>query len=141
MPRTLAAAAALFLVLAPGATLAARIVVTVDGLRSDKGNVYVALFGHADGFPDGAAAIQHREVKASLAPITVTFEAPAGRYALGAYHDENGNGRLDTNLLGYPVEGYALSNGIRAVLWRPRFADAAFAVGDGGIAVTLHIKY
>ena len=30
--------------------------------------------------------------------------------------DENNNNRLDTDFIGYPIEGYALSNGIRAVI-------------------------
>jgi len=144
MSRALPAAAlllALALALAPGGALAAQIVVTVDGLHSDKGNLYVALFARAEGFPDGDLAAQHLKVKAAREPITVTFEAPPGRYAVGAYHDENGNGKLDTNFIGYPIEGYALSNGVRAVLSRPRFADAAFAVGDGETKVTLHIQY
>jgi uncharacterized protein (DUF2141 family) len=52
-----------------------------------------------------------------------------GTHAVGAYHDENNNSRLDTDFIGYPIEGYALSNGIRAVISRPQFSDAAFAVG------------
>ena len=64
-----------------------------------------------------------------------------GIYAVGAYHDENNNNRLDTDFIGYPTEGYALSNGIRAVISRPRFIDAAFAVGDEDAHVTLRIKY
>ena len=40
------------------------------------------------------------------------------------------NSRLDTDFIGYPTEGYALSNGIRPVISRPRFSDAAFAVDD-----------
>jgi uncharacterized protein (DUF2141 family) len=67
-----------------------------------------------------------------LAPVT---------YAVGAYHDENNNSRLDTDFIGYSTEGYALSNGIRAVMSRPRFSDVAFAVGDEDAHVTLRIKY
>ncbi len=64
-----------------------------------------------------------------------------GNYAVGAYYDENNNSRLDSDFIGYPAEGYALSNGIRAVISRPRFVDAAFAVGGEGAQVTLSIKY
>ena len=46
-----------------------------------------------------------------------------GTYAVGAYHEENNNSRLDTDFIGYPTEGYALSNGIRAVMSHPRFSD------------------
>ncbi len=57
-------------------------------------------------------------------------------------HDENSNGKLDTNVFGWPIEGYALSNGIRAVVVAAALsADAAFAVGEGETKVTLHIQY
>jgi uncharacterized protein (DUF2141 family) len=81
-------------------------------------------------------------VKASTAPITVVFDAlRPGTYAVGAYHDENGNGKFDTNFIGYPIEGYALSNGIRAIISRPRFTDASFMVPEGDRQVRLHIEY
>ncbi len=133
----------LFLLLAggAGAAHAAHIVVTIDGMHSAKGNLYVALFSRAEQFPDGDYSDQHVVVPASTKPVTVSFDAPAGTYAVGAYHDENANHRLDTNFIGYPTEGYALSNGIRAVISRPRFMEASFSVGPDGRAVTLHIAY
>ncbi|HUK59622.1 MAG TPA: DUF2141 domain-containing protein [Stellaceae bacterium] len=141
LPRALLATAAVCVALGAGTAHAAKIVVTIDGLHSAKGDLYVALFSRADEFPDGDHSDQHVKLKASLAPITVTFDALRGRYAVGAYHDENANGKLDTNFIGYPTEGYALSNGIRAVVSRPRFTDAAFLVGEGATKVALHIKY
>ena len=63
---------------------AARLVVTIDGLRSGTGDVYVALYSRPDQFPDGDYSDQHQN----------------RHYALGAYHDENANGKLDTNLIG-----------------------------------------
>jgi len=135
--------AAVALVLLSGAQAeAARIVVTIDGVHSAKGNVVVALYSKPDQFPDGDYSDQHTKVKADTAPITVVFDhLRPGLYAVGAYHDENGNDRFDTNFIGYPIEGYALSNGIRAIISRPRFADAAFLVPDGEKQVTLHIRY
>jgi len=133
---------ALALLLSAGHARAARIVVTIDGIRSAKGDIFVALFNQATGFPDGDFSIAHAKEKASAGAVTVTFEnVVPGTYAVGAYHDENGNGRLDTNLIGYPIEGYALSNGIRAVIARPRFVDASFALREESKQVTLHIKY
>jgi uncharacterized protein (DUF2141 family) len=130
------------LVLAAGHAQAARLVVTIQNVHSDKGNLYVALFSKPDEFPDGDYADRHLKLKASKHPITVVFDHLApGSYAVGAYHDENANGRLDTNFIGYPTEGYALSNGIRAVISRPRFVDAAVPVGDSGTKVALRIGY
>ena len=55
--------------------------------------------------------------------------------------DENANDHLDTNVLGLPTEGYALSNGVRPVMSKPTFQQAAFTVGSGDKPVALHIRY
>jgi uncharacterized protein (DUF2141 family) len=133
----------LALVLAgPAAARAATLTVEITGVRSTGGAVYVALFSKPDGFPDGDYSDRYAIVPARTEPITVLFENLApGRYAVGAYHDENGNHRLDTNWIGYPTEGYALSNGVRAVFSRPRFAAASFPVAEAGTRVRLRIVY
>jgi uncharacterized protein (DUF2141 family) len=125
-----------------GQAQAARLIVTIEGIRNADGYLYVALFSKPDGFPDGNYSAQHMKLKATAETLTVVFDdLVPGIYAVGAYHDENDNGRLDTSLIGYPKEGYALSNGIRAAISRPRFIDAAFAVGGEGANVSLRIKY
>ncbi len=125
-----------------GPASAARIIVTIDGLHSANGNVFVGLYASPNKFLHGNECDAFKKVRASAGPITVAFDnLPPGTYAVGAYHDENGNGDLDTNLLGLPIEGYALSNGVRAILAPPRFTDAAFTVGGGDKPIALHIRY
>jgi len=129
-------------VFAAGEASAARIVVTITGLKSNEGGVYVGLYATPSKFLNGAQVDVMKKVRASTAPITVAFDnLPAGTYAVGAYHDENYNDHLDTNLLGLPTEGYALSNGVRAVTSKPTFQQAAFTVGNDGAAVLLQIRY
>jgi uncharacterized protein (DUF2141 family) len=121
---------------------AARISVTISGLHSAQGNVFVGLYATPSKFLNGTQNDAMRRVPASTGPITVVFDnLPPGTYAVGAYHDENGNDHLDTNFLGLPEEGYALSNGVRAVTSKPTFQQAAFTVGDQGAAIALHIRY
>ena len=135
-----AIAAALILIAGPAS--AARIIVTIDGLHSAQGTVFVGLYATPSKFLNGNQSDAIRKVRASTAPITVSFDnLPPGTYAVGAYHDENGNDHLDTNLLGLPVEGYALSNGVRAVMSKPTFQQAAFTLGTGDKPVGLHIRY
>ena len=129
-------------VFAVGEASAARIVVTITGLKSNEGGVYVGLYATPSKFLNGAQVDVMKKVRASTAPITVAFDnLPAGTYAVGAYHDENYNDHLDTNRLGLPTEGYALSNGVRAITSKPTFQQAAFTVGNAGAAVTLQIRY
>lgn len=121
---------------------AARIAVTITGLKSNEGGVYIGLYATPSKFLNGSQVDVMRKVRASTAPITVVFDnLRPGTYAVGAYHDENNNDHLDTNLIGLPTEGYALSNGVRAVMAKPTFQQAAFTVDDTGAAVTLQIRY
>lgn len=54
-------------------------------------------------------------------------------------HDENGNGKLDTNRVGMPIGGYGFSNNPR-VMRRATFDEAAFAVDDHGTVIELHLR-
>jgi uncharacterized protein (DUF2141 family) len=140
--RVLFFALAIALIFMAGQASAARIIVTIDGLKSAQGNVFVGLYASPAKFLQGNLSDAQRKVRASPGPITVTFDnLQPGTYAVGAFHDENGNDHLDTNLLGLPIEGYALSNGVRAVMAKPTFQQAAFTVGAGDKPVSLHIRY
>jgi uncharacterized protein (DUF2141 family) len=129
-------------VLSSSPAFAARLSVTVSGLRSAAGGVYIGLYATPSKFLNGTQVDAMRKVRASAGPITVTFDnLPPGVYAVGAYHDENNNDHLDTDLIGLPSEGYALSNGVRAVMSKPTFQQAAFSVGAGDQRVSLQIRY
>ena len=140
--RSLLLALGLALIVVAGPSSAARIIVTIDGLHSAQGNVFVGLYATPSKFLNGNQNDAMRKVRASPGPITVTFDnLPPGTYAVGAYHDENGNDHLDTDFIGLPIEGYALSNGVRAILSKPTFQQAAFTVGAEDKPVALHIRY
>jgi uncharacterized protein (DUF2141 family) len=121
---------------------AARIIVTVTGLKGAVGGVYVGLYATPSKFLNGTQVDVMRKVRASTGPVTVVFDnLPPGTYAVGAYHDENNNDHMDTDFVGLPTEGYALSNGVRAVMSKPTFHQAAFNVGTEDKPVALHIRY
>jgi uncharacterized protein (DUF2141 family) len=129
-------------VFAAGEASAARIVVTISGLKSNEGGIYVGLYATPSKFLNGTQVDAMKKVAASTGPITIVFDNLApGTYAVGAFHDENNNNQLDRNFLGLPTEGYALSNGVRAVTSKPTFQQAAFTVGNAGAAVSLQIRY
>jgi len=52
------------------------------------------------------------------------------------YKDENMNGKLDTNWLGMPKEGYGFSNDVKALLGAPSFCAASFQYDGGTLLVT-----
>jgi uncharacterized protein (DUF2141 family) len=124
-----------------GPALAAHLIVTVYGARNNQGNIFVGLYASPAKFLHGNQTDAVRKTRASTGPVTVVFEVPPGTYAVGAFHDENSNDHLDTDFLGLPTEGYALSNGVRAVFSKPNFYQAAFTIGAGDTQLSLHIRY
>jgi len=98
-------------------------------VREAGGVVRCGLFGR-DGWlkkPVGADAAKITGRQA----LCVFKKVPAGTYGLSAFHDQNNNGKLDTNLLGMPTEDYCASNNARGVLGPPSFSDAKFDYRGG----------
>lgn len=88
-----------------------------------------------------ASRIKRVRVPATDGTQTVCFDLPgAGRYALAAYHDRDGDGRLARRLNQMPAEPFALSRGRVEFLRFPRFEDAAVDVGAGGGTVRMTLQ-
>lgn len=143
MRRSPASLIAPFALIAAGALAApvqaADLTVSLHDARTQDGRFQVALVD-AGGYAGSAAPVAARELAPAGAVTTVTFDGvPAGRYALMVIHDENGNGTLDTNLVGMPVEGYGFSNNPR-VMRKPTFEEAAFDVGADALALDVLIR-
>ena len=62
-----------------------------------------------------------------------------GRYAVMAYVDRNGNGKLDRGMFGRPTEPYGFSNG-GGRFGPPDFADAVIDVADTGAAIHIDLN-
>ena len=131
--------------MAPAFASAADLVVRIEGVRSADGNIRVAVHRRAAGvdFPDSAGA-----VKAAMRPAAETGDLvfaglPPGDYAIAAFHDEDRDGDLNTNLLGMPTEGYGFSNDARGMFGPPGFDAAAFTINarDERPAVTVTFGY
>ena len=119
------------------------LVVTVTGLRSGQGQVLACLVHEAAAFPDcsGHASARHQAVPAVRGMVILDFgSVPPGTYAIALFHDENGNGRLDKFAM-IPREGYGFSRDAPVRFGPPRFAAAAFAVGQGRAAQVLKMRY
>jgi len=98
-------AAATLAFLTPGPVQAADIHITVSNLRSSSGQIIVAAFDSPRTF--GKAGRDVADVKIPVTAGTVQAvmsNIPDGVYALAAYHDENGNGKMDFNGIGIPLE-------------------------------------
>jgi uncharacterized protein (DUF2141 family) len=115
----------------------------IEGLHSDRGQAVCALFAAANNFPkrmDRAFARTAAHIISGRA--TCEFRrVPAGVYAVSVFHDENLNGRLDTNWLGIPREGVGASNNPKARMGPPKFTAAEFHYAGASMDVEIIMHY
>lgn len=116
---------------APASEGEASLTVTVDGL-APQGAVMMALYADEPNW-NGGDAVEGRRVAVEGSTVTVEFAAlPAGDYAIRFYHDVDGDGELDTNLMGIPSEPFGFSNNARGNFGPAAWADSVFTVVPGG---------
>jgi uncharacterized protein (DUF2141 family) len=58
------------------------------------------------------------------------IDLKAGKYAIRYYHDENMNGKMDTNMIGKPTEGYGFSNNVTGRFGPPPFEKWLFELNE-----------
>lgn len=118
--------------------------VTILNIRNSTGTVACALFESPDGFPSEFlhSATNVMIIKIRKAQARCDFEdIPPGTYSMVVIHDENMNGKLDTNALGIPKEGYGFSNNAKKWLGTPSFADASFTYDGQNVDLTMSLNY
>jgi uncharacterized protein (DUF2141 family) len=117
------------------------IVVQVSTFRSAKGALICRLFADGGGFPSKATYIQQSRVPVTGANGSCSFpHVKAGTYAVALFHDENGNGKLDTNFIGIPSEGVGVSNNATGSFGPPKWDDAKFALRNDA-ALWIKLRY
>ena len=116
----------------------------ITNVRNTIGTVDCALFSSPSGFPVDVmrAAIRFTAMKVPDARAHCDFDDLApGSYALVVLHDENMNGRIDTNWLGIPKEGYGFSNNARSPFGSPSFAEASFVYDGKSLDLVIALRY
>lgn len=127
------------------ASRSANLKVRVDGLRSTRGKVLAYIWSQGDGFPSEkqkTLTIAEVAIRDGQAEVDVEVPASEKRLAVSVMHDENGNGKMDSNFLGIPLEGYATSNNVpHSMVGPPRYKDAEFEVRGTPAIVQIKMLY
>ena len=139
MIRTTLIAAAALLIAAPALAVAvddAKLALTFDA-SAPTGTIVVALYDAAT--YNGGQPIRVALIKPAGGQTVATFEGlAAGDYGVKAFHDLNGDGRMDTNPFGMPTEPYAFSNNAVGNMGPASWDRAKFTV-SGSTAQTISI--
>jgi len=120
---------------------AAELAVTVTGVRNAKGDIRLSVYVSPQEWPDQSTADHDQVQPAKAGSVIFKFDLPPGTYAINGFHDEIGNGKFKTSLIGLPEEGYLFSNDVRPFLSAPSFASASFTLPPQGTAISISMHY
>ena len=118
----------------------ASIEIKVTDIKSQKGLIRIGLFTNEKDYLKNTAI--GKVVKPDGSEIIVVFEnLEPGDYALSVVHDENENGKLDSNALGIPKEGFAFGNNAMGKFGPPTFEKAKMKVEGQNVTWLISMKY
>ena len=118
--------------------------VVIEGVLDGQGQVRVALEKSAKDFDSGSfdtPKYLSRVEDAKGDSVSVTFPAvPYGTYAIKAFQDLNGDGKLKTGFMGAPEEPWGFSNDATGFMGPADFSDAKFELDAPELELTIHLK-
>ncbi|WP_376697264.1 DUF2141 domain-containing protein [Wenzhouxiangella sp. EGI_FJ10305] len=113
-------------------------------IKNSTGTVACALFDAPEGFPTEflrhATRIMMMKIEDTKGRCDFLNIEP-GTYALAVIHDENMDGKMDTNWLGAPTEGYGFSAKAKISMSAPSFEDASFSYDGKDLNLTIGLTY
>lgn len=106
---------------------------------ASTGAVMVALYDSEAAWSDGAP-VRSARIDVAAGQRTATFDdLPDGDYGMKAYHDVNGDGTMNTNPFGMPIEPYAFSNNAVGNMGPARWGQARITV-SGAVTQSISIR-
>jgi uncharacterized protein (DUF2141 family) len=135
-------ATALMLAAAPGQAQAAELELELSGFAGQpgqQGQLLVAVYADPAQWLKKAVAAR----RVAVAPdadgklLLRLTELPEGPLAVSVFQDLNGNGRLDANPMGMPLEPFAFSRQAQGMFGPPSFDQARLEPGTARHAIRL----
>lgn len=125
---------------AQAAEPAGDLTVTFQNLKAKTGSIMLSLTASEAAYADKAPPTAQAMVPVSGETASTTFKGVApGRYAIKAFHDVNGDGKMGANPFGMPTEPFAFSNNAHGNMGPAKWADASFEVKAGANTQTIDI--
>ena len=123
-----------------GTAIAGELSVNIRGIESDAGQLMIAVIDSEAAFNGEAPAVLSLLIAPKPGERTFSTDAlPHGAYGIRVMHDENGNGDMDSNLVGMPTEAWGFSNNAMGNFGPPAWSDIRFEVaGSTAVAIDLN---
>ena len=107
------------------------VTITIENIKNTNGTIQIAIFDKSESFPKpgGEFKVAKYKIVAGQSQFKIK-DIPNGEYAIAIHHDENSDGKMNTNLIGIPKEGYAFSKNFKPKFSAPKFSDCAIQINN-----------
>ena len=137
----LAMAGASFSAAAVAQNAGSSLTVYFTGIEEKQGAILGVLVDSEAAYDGKAAPVRPLMVTADKAEVAAMVDGLApGIYAIKLFHDVDGDGKMNTNPYGMPVEPFAFSNNAQGNMGPAKWADAKFEVKAGANTHSITIK-
>ena len=103
--------------------------ITFTRLAKPSGQIMLALFDSQAAYDSGAAPVRAIAIPVTGDTATATIpDVLPGRYGFKILHDVNGDGTMNTNPFGMPIEPFAFSNNAVGNMGPAKWEAAAFEI-------------
>lgn len=112
--------------------------VSVTNITTFDGFIMAAIYDET-GWGEVSVANLREPVHGETVTLTLKVPNP-GRYGIRLYHDVDGDGELNANIMGIPTEPFGFSNNAPIRFGPPSFKAAAFDIGMNGATQTISLQ-
>lgn len=114
--------------------------IVLENIRSSEGEISLTVYEYEDTWLDEnieANVFSKSKISDGMMMVRIELEHP-GLYAVAVLDDEDADGRMRSNLIGYPREGFGFSNNVHVRFSRPEFDECVMEVKSD---TTIHIRF
>ncbi|WP_295638663.1 DUF2141 domain-containing protein [Novosphingobium sp.] len=123
------------------AQLTAQLTIAFTGIATPTGAILLSVYDSEATFDGGGKPVRTAMVPATGTSVeTALAGLPAGRYAIKAFHDIDGDMKMAVNPFGMPTEPFAFSNDAVGNRGPAKWAAAAFTVTAGANRHSIAIR-
>lgn len=111
------------------------VVLAVKAEAAEGAPVRLTVYDNAATFLELPASRHQATIGEDGLAVVRVSGLKAGDYSIVAYVDENGDGKLNRNVVGKPKEPYIFSNDVKPKLKKPSFEETKVSVSPGEVVV------
>lgn len=125
--------------LATSVAQAADLSIAIAGHQVSGGKIRASLYNSAQTF--AKEFFKAIDTEASGESVVLVFrDLPPGSYAVTAYQDVNGDGKLERGIFNQPSEPYGVSRDARGKRGPPKFEDAQIELREPSSQISITLR-